>query len=184
MNKKGITLIELIISISLISIVVIFLFRLFVDVRYNDEKVDYSRNNQQARALIIKAIQEDLLDEENPLTGLNTSGSTSSTLKVNLVFKSGTAQMVVTSKSFSYTNTDRETEKWSLKDDNVTYQITSIPYKKNWNPIDDNFFFIWFRIPVKISGKTENAIDDIDFSYIGKKSEANTTDFPSGTRLN
>ena len=46
-NNKGITLVELIVSIALISIVIMFLFRLLVDVRYNENNMDFNRKNQQ-----------------------------------------------------------------------------------------------------------------------------------------
>ena len=46
LDNKGITLVELIVSIALISIVIMFLFRLLVDVRYSDNTTDYNRDNQ------------------------------------------------------------------------------------------------------------------------------------------
>ena len=68
LDNKGITLVELIVSIALISIVIMFLFRLLVDVRYSDNTTDYNRDNQQKRATIIKYIQTDFL--ERKLIGL------------------------------------------------------------------------------------------------------------------
>ena len=62
-NNKGITLTELIISIALISIVILFLFRLLVDVRHVNNDTDFDRENQQTRAIILKTIK--LLQENN-----------------------------------------------------------------------------------------------------------------------
>ena len=65
MNKKGFTLIELMVSIALISIVMIFLFQLLNDLSYNANYPKYARTNQVNRAEIIKNIQAELLD--NPI---------------------------------------------------------------------------------------------------------------------
>ena len=64
LNQKGITLVELIISMALISIVIMFLFRLLVDVRYGENNTDFNRVNQQTRAVILKRVQQDFLDRK------------------------------------------------------------------------------------------------------------------------
>ena len=83
-NNRGITLVELIISISLISIVILFLFQLLVDVRYSDNRIDYARNNQQTRAVILKTIQDDFLDYG--LIGLSDDGSTDEQLIITFKY--------------------------------------------------------------------------------------------------
>ena len=62
LNNKGITLVEIIISIALISIVLIFLFSLLITV--NDMNTNSKVNSSYLvnKALIIKNIEEDLKD--------------------------------------------------------------------------------------------------------------------------
>ena len=60
LNNKGITLIEIIISIVLISIVLIYLFSLLVAVNDINEESDINSTYLVNKALIIKNIEEDL----------------------------------------------------------------------------------------------------------------------------
>ena len=184
MKNRGITLVELIISISLISIVIIFLFRLLVDVRYSDNRVDYARNNQQTRAVILKTIQDDFLDYG--LIGLNDTGSTETKLVVNFTYKnSKNGKLVVGSNYVSYKNASGETEKWNLEQINsdMKYNVRCVSYNKIYNSEGD-FFSIWFRIPLVVKTNSKNVIDDLEFSYIGKKSDIkNANDLISGSYL-
>ena len=61
MNKKGFTMTELIVSIAIIAVVMIFLVNLLVDIRYDKKNELYDTKNQINRAEIIKTIQNDLL---------------------------------------------------------------------------------------------------------------------------
>lgn len=70
LNKKGITLVEIIISIALISIVLIFLFSLLVDVKDMNDEADLNSTYLINKSLMLKNIEEDL-DKVNSLT-LNT----------------------------------------------------------------------------------------------------------------
>ena len=60
MNKKGITLIEIIISIVLISIVLIFLFSLLVMVRDINDESEINSTYLINKSLILKNIESDL----------------------------------------------------------------------------------------------------------------------------
>lgn len=66
LNKKGITLVEIIISIALISIVLIFLFSLLVDVKDMNDEASINSDYLINKALILKNIEEDL-DETTSL---------------------------------------------------------------------------------------------------------------------
>ena len=69
MKKKGMTLVEVIISVGLISVVMIFLFNLLLDIQYQSNHSSYLKENQRNRALIIKRVEEDLMN--NPLTSVS-----------------------------------------------------------------------------------------------------------------
>lgn len=181
LNKKGITLIELIISISLISIVIIFLFALLVDVRNNDNQIDYDRSNQQTRAIIIKRVQDDFLNEEYQLISINDKDSNSSTLKINFTFNgSKTTTLIVKKDSVTYTDLAGNTEKWILQNSNSSFNTCAeyIPPKK-----EGEFLAFKIRIPLNIKGKSDNnVIDDLEFFYIGKTNDS-IANFPNKSKL-
>ena len=62
MNKKGMTLVEVIISVGLISVVMLFLFNLLLDMQYENSHASYLKENQVNRATIIKTVEEDLMN--------------------------------------------------------------------------------------------------------------------------
>ena len=58
LNKKGVTLVELVVSISLISIVLVFLLRLLIQLREMDDKSLKMLEYQEKTSLIIKYVQD------------------------------------------------------------------------------------------------------------------------------
>ena len=62
MNKRGITLVEVVVSIGLISVVMLFLFNLLIDMQFEEDHASFSKKNQVARASIIKLIQNDFMN--------------------------------------------------------------------------------------------------------------------------
>ena len=65
MNKKGITLIEIIISIVLISIVLIFLFSLLITVNDINKESEVNSTYLINKSLILKNIEKDLKSNNN-----------------------------------------------------------------------------------------------------------------------
>ena len=61
MNKKGITIIELLLSISIISIIVLLLIRASLSFKNIEESNKYASNDEIARTEIIKEIESDFL---------------------------------------------------------------------------------------------------------------------------
>jgi prepilin-type N-terminal cleavage/methylation domain-containing protein len=181
MKKKGFTLLELLVSVSLISIVVAFLFRLFVDLEYSNKGNDYSKDNQQTRAIILKRVQDDFLDYG--LIGLNDTGSSATELKVNFKYKnSKTGTLKVNTNSVTYTDATGSTEKWTLNAENsyMSYNITCVKYVVDYN---DNFIYIYFSIPLKYKKGQANTIDDLEFTYMTTTLDATSSNFTSKTTL-
>ncbi len=71
LNKKGMTLVEIIISIALISIVLIFLFSLLVDVKDMNDEASINSDYLINKALMLKNIEEDL-DKATTELNINT----------------------------------------------------------------------------------------------------------------
>ena len=55
--KKGFTIIEIIISVALISVVMLFLFQLLTDVEFEATHPTYARENQVVRASVMRSVQ-------------------------------------------------------------------------------------------------------------------------------
>ena len=62
MNQKGFTLLEVIVSVGLISIVMLLLFQLLLDMQYESNHASYAKANQVNRATIIETVQNDLMN--------------------------------------------------------------------------------------------------------------------------
>lgn len=181
LNNKGVTLVELIISISLISIVIMFLFRLLVDVRYSEHNTDYNRKNQQTRAIIIKTIETDFL--ERKLIGLDDSLSNTNEFVVVFQYADTTnGRLSAKSDSITYTNADG-TEKWLIEKEteSTKLNINCITYQTSLTTnMTGEFFYISFTIPVSVNARKQNYIDDLEFFYLGEKKDLGTNSFPTG----
>ena len=71
MDKKGFTLMEIIVSVALLSIVMLLLFQLMIDLEYEDSHSSFAKDNQIKRATIIKRVEKDMMDKGLSLVSLN-----------------------------------------------------------------------------------------------------------------
>ena len=198
LNKKGMTLLEIIISIALISVVMLFLFSLLNDIQYESKHSSYAKDFLVSRATIIKDVEEDILN--NNIT--NVMQVSAGEGKVNLnFFRDDTSLMSieVESKKITYKNAVGEKESFSLSNDNdeevfdvANIKIDSYAGTKIYKPIDtdgdgicnvncgDNstkndayaiepdFKYYHVIIPV-LTGASDNAVDDLEFFFLVKK---------------
>ncbi len=172
MKNRGITLIELIISMALISIIIIFLFQLLVDAKYSDNKIDYARDDQQNRALIIKRVQDDFLDYGGLVALREPTIPPSDRLEIYLGFKNGSGKLLIKDDSLSYTNAKGKTETWKLKTKNAKYNINCVNFYLDGfssDSVSPDFYSVLFSIPVEVKDDSQNKIDDLEFFYLGKK---------------
>ena len=174
LDNKGITLVELIISVALISIVIIFLFRLLVDVRYNNHNTDFNLENQQTRAMIIKTIETDFLEKK--LVGLSDS-ATNTLTSITFFYKDGTSGVLtIEEDKVSYTNPNG-TEKWLLQKENdftkIAFQCVTYRSSLSQPSLKENgeFFSVKINVPIIVSSTSKNTLDDLEFFYIGEKQD-------------
>lgn len=198
LNKKGMTLLEIVISIALISVVMLFLFSLLNDIQYESKHTSYAKDFLVSRATIIKDVQEDILN--NNITNVMQVSSNENKTDVHF-FKNDTSIMSleVESKKITYKNALGEVESFSLSEDNdeevfdfANIKINSYAGSKIYKPIDtdgdgicnvncdDNspkndayaiepdFKYYHVIIPV-LTGASDNAIDDLEFFFLVKK---------------
>ncbi len=126
MNKKGMTLVEVIISVGLIAIVMLFLFSLLIDIEYENKHASYLKENQVNRATIIKTVQEDLLNNKLNDVSISTNANTSS---INFIFENFVSTMVVNKDSITYGN-----ETWPIEtngNDEAYYDFENIKISKS-----------------------------------------------------
>lgn len=126
MNKKGFTMTELIVSIAIIAVVMIFLVNLLVDIRYDKKNELYDTKNQINRAEIIKTIQNDL--DGKIITDI-TDESDSNYLVVNIRTDDNddnSKYIIKADSNHIYYTSNNKTTKWSLeKNNDETYIKTS-----------------------------------------------------------
>ena len=133
-NNKGFTLIELIVSITLISVIMVFMFTFLSDVTFEKDNEFFASKNQQIRqeviSLVAKAARYNYNLEEgdeyvNPLTLLTVNGNSiieSNTTKTNITtikFGDGTKNHTLTIEKnenrIKFTSAENKKYAWTLK---------------------------------------------------------------------
>ena len=184
LNKKGNTLIELIISIALMSIVLVFLMHLLIDLNNTNTNNKFAKNNQINRTEIIKFIEQDL--NKNTLTKIE-DNSTSDTLIIKFLFKDNKESTITaTNNTFTYENSENNKRLWTMKDATINTKKATVLYREGSyedNGITNNVIYT-LQIDIGIYTKNDlnkeknnNLVDDILLSYYGK-----TSDFTSLTK--
>lgn len=181
LNKKGNTLIELVISIALMSVILISIVRLLVDLNNTNTNNVYAKNNQINRAEILRAIENDL--NNKVLVNMNDSKSTTDELIINFMFNDNTSSKVdVTKDSISYTSSNGDVRKWTMKDCSLysSKAIVNFVSDDYLTSKDDKIYTLQIDIEIHTSNEkntagNNNILDDILISYYGKISDLNNT---------
>ncbi|MEG0977344.1 MAG: prepilin-type N-terminal cleavage/methylation domain-containing protein [Clostridia bacterium] len=179
LNKKGTTLVELIISVALISVVLMFMFKLLIDINNDQTNNTFANKNQINRAEIIKTIETDLTNKT--IKGINSNGSNKTNLNINFSFSDGsTSKIIATENSFIYksktsNNIETTNKKWTIESATLYTNSAKVYYSK-----DNNFYTLNINIEIhttndKNTFNNNNILDDISLSYIGKTSDYNLT---------
>lgn len=143
-HNKGLTIIELIVSIALISIIMLFLLNLLSDLKHEDSYSDYAKENQVNRALIIKTIEERLLDieQDDYITNITASYNSSSSNKLaNIKFtfkKAGNIELEVKDDILNYIDPDSNlSEQYTIekKQEESRFNLEGIELTVNSNTI-------------------------------------------------
>lgn len=168
LNKKGSSLVELVISIALMSVVLVFMMKLLVDLNNTETNNSYAKKNEVIRSEIIRMIGNDL--NENILSEVRTSTSTNGNeLKIGFSFNNKTSEIIVDNNTLTYTNAKGQTRKWTLKQGE--FNTSCVDYK-----MGEEDGYATFEIGIQVhtsndlNNKTNNNIlDDILISYAGAK---------------
>lgn len=119
-KKNGFTMVELMVSIFITAIVMIFLVRVLLDVRYDSTNEIYNSANQINRAEIIKTIEQDLNNRVLKYVGYSGGVYTfyvdNCTTKATLAITGSNAKSGIT---FTYTPVSGTAKSWKMKYNNV-----------------------------------------------------------------
>lgn len=179
MNKRGSTLLELVISIALISIILIFLMRLLVDLNNTETNNVYAKDNQINRAEIIRAIENDL--NYNIITNIDSKGSNKyNTLQINFTFSNNkTAKIYCNRDELMYKNSNDQIRWWKMKDARIYTDKANVSYSDDKiNEVNKRIYTLQIDIEVHTTNDknkfgNNNLLDDILISYIGKSQDFN-----------
>ena len=159
MNKSGFTILELLISILLISIVLLLLLRVMMALEVINHDPSYASDDEIKRTEIIKNVEEDFL--ENGLNGLEIQKEKDKTV-ISFIMNEVKKMEVY----HDYLVFDDEV--YSLESKKATYS-DCISYE--YTDLDDDYYFVVITIPVLIDGVNTTNRDDLTFSYLGLKNE-------------
>lgn len=158
LNKKGVTLVELVVSISLISIVLVFLLRLLIQLREMDDKSLKMLEYQEKTSLIIKYVQDEIKDYNdcNFSLSLNILEITCPNDDVNMELKSDNNTIIIENG----VGNDAETKKYIFPDD---AKIGEIVTKKAGDNESNN----WYIYKIDVTDDKDN-IYPIEITYYKK----------------
>ena len=178
LNNKGVSIIELIISVTLISLVMLFMYRLLSDITFEKDNDTFSFLNQEQRVTVIKRVEKTINDAQGitkitPSSKKITFARGTSNL-YQLAFASGKLTMtdLTTSKvldSWTYSGVTFSNAECRSQDltNGIIYECTYKIYTSNTNNKD-------YKKDMKNkSGTTvsptinnNNIIDDLTFTFV------------------
>ncbi|MBR4230919.1 MAG: prepilin-type N-terminal cleavage/methylation domain-containing protein [Bacilli bacterium] len=173
LNKKGVSIIELIISVTLISIIMLFMYRLLSDITFEKDGDTFAFLNQERRVTILKNVEK-TIGNNNTLTSIAPSGAT-------INFKSGstnTYQLTVSSdkKTLTFKQGSTVLDSWPILggtlvnptctskalNSGTIYNCIIKIYTENTNNKDYTTTFNSKTVTIN----NNNIIDDLVFTFV------------------
>lgn len=184
-NNRGMTLLELLVSIVLVSVVLLFLFRILNDLKDEVDNNNYAFSNQVNRTELIYTIQKDLNKYDvNNVTYDIVDGN----LVINFVYlKSGRNYNATLKRRvekvnnkdkyyLDYTSYDNKKYSFEMKGAEVSNCINFVADTN----ASSNYYYFKLNIYLYNSVYNEknnkdrnNAVDDIEIDFVGKKENFN-----------
>lgn len=188
-NNKGVTIVELLVSLALLSVVLMFLYNLLSNVTF-EKNTDFIANSNQANRIdIINTIETDLILDNNIEIDKNQTTENSLVLKGTTTYK-----IVITENTLAYYVNDSIQNTWKIKGatlgnincnktkggTNTSNDVTECSDNPINNPSScrklsssqmDSIKITECTIPVYTenvdnSKENNNTLDDITFSFI------------------
>ncbi len=162
MNKKGVTILELLISISILSIIILMLVKVMFNLDNINNSKTYASSDEISRTEIIKTIESDFLKLK--LKGLTVTQNSEETI-IHFLYETQNKDLIIKKNELTYDNL-----KYPLKSTNATYSLCP-DYK--YLPLENNYYYLNLNISVLINNENTTKNDDLSLSYLGLKKENN-----------
>ena len=178
MNKKGTTLAELIISIALISVVLLFMIKLLIDLNDAEANNTYAKDNQINRAEILRMIGNDLNNKN--IASISDSESNNTKLVIRFEFTDGSwSKIEAEEKKIKYTDSDGKNRTWNIEGGTIYTKKANVYYMKDNNDSGKNYYSLSIDIEIHTTNEknklcNNNTLDDIIINYIGKLDDLDT----------
>lgn len=156
MNKRGVTILELLISMVLISIIILMLIKVMFSLENINNDKSYASDDEITRTEIIKNIESDFLKLK--LNGLQIEEKDDEII-INFIFLNTTKDLVIKSDSLTYDN-----RAYTLKSSNASYN-KCLEYK--FRNLDNGYYYMELNIPVLIDKENTTKNDDITLTFLG-----------------
>lgn len=171
-KRNGMTLIEIMVSVVLISIVMVFIFNLLLDLKQEENISSDKAQDQLNRSVITKTIQDDFLDRE--IKAINNCNDGNYIACFRFTFFDNTYGFIkVDENNFYYEQSENPNgdgsslERWELK--TTTYSDDYFYcYQEN-----GNLYYLQFVFPVvqTINVLKSKMVFDIELLFMGEKKE-------------
>lgn len=186
LNNRGLSLLELIITIALVGVALVFLFELLVDLRRETDNSDFAYNNDVIKSEIIYTIQKDFLN--NQLVRISDkSAERNRPLAITFVFKGGMWTHIELNDSSGiyklyYTDTTGKIFRWDFVDA-IFDPCADFIYRK-----DDNLNAYYFMLKMKIynsngnelnNSQNNNPFDDLEITHYFRQSLTDISTLPA-----
>ena len=171
LNNKGTSLIELIISVLLISIVIIFMFQLLLEINNEQNNNVMAVDNQVNRAEIIRYIENDL---NNHVLSSIIDNSTNNNLNITFNYNDSLKTIINgTKNNITITNTSNDKRLWNIEDGTLFVNKVNVESIKN---TISNYYALYLNMEIHTANEknmenNNNSIDDLSLTYIGKLSD-------------
>lgn len=172
-KQNGMTIVEIMLAVVLISIVMVFIFNLLIDLRQEESLSSYKSEDQINRSIITKTIQDDFLDREiKTVSSCNTLGG-SYIACLRFEFFDNTYGIIKVEKEYFYyehsetPDGDGSGERWKLHSANYSDDYFYC-YQE-----EGNLFYMQFVFPVELTSSVLDSkmIFDIELLYMGEIEE-------------
>ena len=184
-NKKGLTLIELLVTLLLVSIIVVFIYRLILNLNNQTTNPEFAMSNQTIRTEIIRTIETDLVSRDiDRILLVYQDEDNNYNPAVYFYEKDRSSKVsVVDEKAIEYTSFKSETQRWDLVDCYVNFDSSEKGEKSgvvlNTSGIGNSTSSVSLNIVISndnehnsgVTSANNNLKDDILISYLGHNND-------------
>lgn len=162
MNNKGTTLVEVLVSVVLIAIVMIFIFNLLSDLKNEDYLSNYRTQDSLNRTELIHLVENDLIEMELIEITSYDCGNDKMCIRFEYKDKIGITRFKMLSVSKNLVIYGDE--KWDFNS-NILIESAEYCAKSNYN----GYYIFNIKVPVNHNASSSRKLS-IDISYLSKKS--------------